>query len=303
MNTALSQVVKLLESKLQKSKLSEFVNTKHSQFLELENEVFVEVVLKDGTVLEEVETLVRNTAEELKPQGVKLDIIVRAIWEVVEVNCVGPSRAADGGLRAALAFHALLKSGKRNCQVGVDVFWGAMDFLERKFGLKKFLAGQPDAMERGHLDDEMMARVVRSFLHFQLKAGGTSYWDPLLHPQLELNEPAMSFILGQSTAFEELRQAISDAFEPTVLDSFVKSLSVSRIRIKDFDAALPEFSNMLGGAYRRGETFSTSATELYRKLERTEQELLKKYFNAKVAQLKKEPQFSELHRKFSKVFA
>jgi hypothetical protein len=113
----------------------------------------------------------------------------------------------------------------------------------------------------------------------------------------------MSFILGQSTAFEELRQAIADAFDPPVLDSFVKGLSVSRITIKDFDAVLPEFSNMLGGAYRRGGTFSTSASELYGKLQRTEQELLKKYFNSKVAELRKDHQFSELRRKFPRVFS
>jgi len=298
-----TQVEELLERRLRESRLSEFVNKKRSQFLEFENDFFVEVVLNDGAVLEDVERLVRNAAEELAPQGVKLDIIVRAIWEVVKVNYVGPSRAADGGLRAALTFHALLKSGRRTCQVAVDVFWGAVDFLERKFGLKKFLVGQPDAMERGHLDEEMATRVVRSFLQFELAAGGTSYWDPLLYPQREINEPAMSFILGQSTAFEELRQAISDAFEPAVLDSFVKGLSVSRIRIKDFDAVLPEFSNVLGGAYGRRETFSTSATELYGKLERTEQELLRKYFHGKLGQLKKEPRFAEFSRKFPKVFS
>ena len=297
-----AQVEELLERRLRESGLFEFVNKKHSQFLELEDDLFVEVVLNDGTALEEVEKLIRKTAEELSPEGVKLDVIVRALWKVVEVNYIGPSRTADGGLRAALAFHGLLESGKRTCQVTVDVFWGAMNFLERKFGLKKFLAGQPDAMERGHLDEEMVTRVVRSFLQFELAAGGTSYWDPLLYPHREINEPAMSFILGQSTAFEELRQAISDALEPPVLDSFVKGLSVARVRIKDFDSVLPEFSNMLGGAYRRGNTFSTSATELYRKLERTEQELLKKYFNAKVTQLKKDPQFSQLRHQFPRVF-
>jgi len=51
---------------------------------------------------------------------------------------------------------------------------------------------------------------------------------------------------------------------------------------------LPELSNMLGGAYRRDATFSTSATELFQKLDRSEQELLKKYFYARVALLKSE---------------
>lgn len=269
----------------------------------MEDEFFVEVVLNDGTPLEDVERVLRITAEELKPQGGKLDIIVRAIWEVVQVQYVGPSRAADGGLRAALAFQALLKSGRRNCHVMVDVFWGAMELLERKLGLKKFASGHSEATERRHLTEEMANRVVESFLKHQLASGGTGYWNPLLYSQLELNEPAMSFILGQSTAFEELRQAIADAFEPPVLDSFVKGLSVSRIAMKNFDAVLPELSSMLGGAYRRGGTFSTSAGELYGKLERTEQELLRKYFNARIAELKKDPRSSELRRKFPRVFS
>jgi len=63
---------------------------------------------------------------------------------------------------------------------------------------------------------------------------------------------------------------------------------------------LPELSNMLGGAYRRGETFSTSANELFQKLDRGEQELLKKYFYARVELLKSES--PELIRKFPKVF-
>jgi hypothetical protein len=303
MNVTLSQVVDLLDNKLREAGLSDFVNRKHSQFLDMEDNFFIEVVLDDGAVLEDVEKVVRITEEELKPQGGKLDIIVRAIWEVVQVQYVGPSRTADGGLRAALAFRALLKSGRRNCHVMIDVFWGAMEFLERKLGLKKFVSGQPEATERRHLTEEMANRVVESFLKHQLASGGTGYWNPLSYSELELNESAMSFILGQSTAFEELRQAIADAFDPPVLDSFVKGLSVSRITIKDFDAVLPEFSNMLGGAYRRGGTFSTSASELYGKLQRTEQELLKKYFNSKVAELRKDHQFSELRRKFPRVFS
>ena len=108
--------------------------------------------------------------------------------------------------------------------------------------------------------------------------------------------------MGQSTAFEELRQAISDAFDPPVLGSFLDGLSISSIKLNHFDAVLPELSNMLGGAYKRGETFSTSAPDLYRRLERTEQELLRKYFQGKVEQLKTDPRFPDLAKKYSIVF-
>jgi len=297
-----TQVEEFLDRRVRESGLGEFVNRKQSQFLELEDDFFVEVVLNDGAVLEDVEKVVKGAADELKPQGVKLDIIVRAVWEVEAVEYVGPSRSSDGGLRAALAFRGTLKSGRRTCFVTVDVFWGAVEVLESRLGLKKFVGQRPNAAETRDLANEMLLRVVRKFLQFQSAAGGTSYWDPLLRPQLELNAPAMSFILGQSTAFEELRQAIADAFEPPVLDSFIGGLASSRITIKDFEIVLPEFSNMLGGAYRQGQKFSTSAEEIYRRLDRSEQALLKKYFNAKITQLMKDPQFQEVRRRYPTVF-
>jgi len=150
----------------------------------------------------------------------------------------------------------------------------------------------------------MVAPVVRKFLEQQLARGGTGYWNPLLPPyQVDLTDTDMSFLLGQSTAFDELRQAISDAFDPPVVDSFLSSLSASGIKLRDFDAVLPELSNMLGGAYRKSETFSTSASNLYRRLDRTEQELLRKYFKGKLDQLKSDPRFAALPNKYPGVFA
>jgi len=116
-----------------------------------------------------------------------------------------------------------------------------------------------------------------------------------------MNDAAVLFVFGQTTAFNELWQAVSDAFEPSVAESFLGSLAISKIKLRDFEAVLPDLSNMLGGAYRRGATFSTSATELFQKLDRSEQELLKKYFYARVELLKSE--FPGLVRKLSKVFA
>jgi len=85
------------------------------------------------------------------------------------------------------------------------------------------------------------------------------------------------------------------------VESFLESLKVSGVRIRDFNAVLPELSNMLGGAYRRAGTFSTSATELFQRMDRIEQELLKKYFYARLELLSTES--PELLRKFPKVFA
>ena len=105
---------------------SKFVSREHSQFLDLGDEMFVEVVLNDGTPLADVEKIVRRTSQEVKAQGVKLDSVVRALWEVDEVRYLGPSRSSNGGLRAAYEFEVTLKSGARRQRVIVDVSWSAV---------------------------------------------------------------------------------------------------------------------------------------------------------------------------------
>jgi hypothetical protein len=295
-STIPAQVEESIERRLREAGLSKFVNREQSQFLDMQNEVFVEVVLNDGTALADVEKIIRETAQELKTQGIKLDSVVRALWEIDDVSFVGPSRSADGGVRAASLYDVTLKSGNRQQHVGVDVFWGALEFLKQKRGLGKLTSRN----KRG-FQNEVVAKAVWSFVQHQLSLGGTSYWSPVLRPQLEMNDAAMLFVFGQSTAFNELWQAVSDTFDPPVVDSFLEGLALSRKKIQNFDGVLPELSNMLGGAYRRAATFSTSANELFQKLDRSEQELLKKYFYARVELLKTES--PELIRKFSKVFS
>ena len=295
MSTIPAQVEESIERRLRDAGLSKFVNREQSQFLDMQNEVFVEVVLNDGTALGDVEKIIRETVQELKTQGIKLDSVVRALWEILDVSFVGPSRSADGGIRAASLYDVTLKSGNREHHIAVDVFWGALEFLKQKRGL-----GKLTSKNKREFQNEVVTKAVWSFVQHQLSLGGTSYWSPVLYPRLEMNDAAMLFVFGQSTAFNELWQAVSDAFEPPVVDSILGSLAVSRKKIQNFDAVLPELSNMLGGAYRRGETFSTSANELFQKLDRGEQELLKKYFYARVELLKSES--PELIRKFPKVF-
>lgn len=294
MNMTFNQAEEMLERQLRDSGLVQFLDRERSQFLDLADQIFVEIVLKDATRLDDAEKLIRNLARELNTQGIHLDSVVRAVWEVVDVTYAGPSRSPDGGIRVSSEFHVTLKSGTRTHRVVVDVFWGASEFLEEKFSLKS------QGRRGSQVSTEMLANAVRGFVQHQLSLGGTSYWDPIRFPRLELNDAAMLFLMGQSTAFNELRQAISDAFEAPVVESFVNSLEVSDVAIMNFEAVLPELSNMLGGAYRCAATFSTSANELFQKLDRTEQELLKSYFYTRVEMAKTE--FPELVRSHPKVF-
>jgi hypothetical protein len=49
---------------------------------------------------------------------------------------------------------------------------------------------------------------------------------------------------------------------------------IGKRSIANFQAVLSDLSDMLGGAYRPRATFSTSANELFQKLDHSEQELL-----------------------------
>jgi len=189
--TTFAQVEQLLVRRLQGAGVSDLVSSRSSQFLDLGEYLFAEVVLTDATRLEEVEGIVRDTAEELKPRGIVLDRVVRAQWEIVEVSHAGSSRAPDGGIRAASEFHVILKSGSRTHHVAVDVSSGAIAVLKQKLGVEK-LSFQ-----------KTIAQTVCSFVQYQLSMGGTAYWSPLVAPRLELNHLAMSFVVERLSPFSE----------------------------------------------------------------------------------------------------
>jgi hypothetical protein len=176
----------------------------------------------------------------------------------------------------------------------------ALTILRQKLGRDEFVTGGWSP-KRGDVDEESISAAVIAYLEFQLSHGGTSYWDPLLDDHLNLNEAAMSYVLGQSTAFQELHTAITDAFSPPVLKAFIGSLALSQIGMADFERVLPDLSNMLGGAFRRGQRFSISANELFGSLTRGEQELLKRYFLIMARKTKDEQ--PHLLEEFPSVFA
>ena len=161
----------------------------------------------------------RRTSEEVGAQGRRLDSVVRCMGSRRR-PLSGPSRSSNGGLRAAYEFEVTLKSGARRQRVIVDVSWTAVEFLRQKLGLGNFVSGSDDALQKGHLSDELVGERVRSFVEHELSFGGTSYWDPILYPRRDLNEAAMLFLVGQSTTFYELWQAVTDAFDPAVSRAF-----------------------------------------------------------------------------------
>lgn len=294
-----TEVHKFLEDRLKQAGLSEVIDPDSSQFLDLP-EYFAEVVLTDASRQADAEQVVREVAGELKRSGTPLDAIVRSLWQVIKVSDAAVARTPEGDVRTALDFRVELRSGRRETEVRVDVSILALTVLRQKLGKDKFVESIGWSPEKGDVDEASIQAAVRAYVELQLHNGGTSYWDPLLDRHLELNESAMSYVLGYSTAFQELHTAITHAFSPLVLKSFIGGLAASKASMADFERVLPDLSNMLGGPYRSGQRFSISASELFNSLTRGEQELLRAYFRV-LAQKTKQEQ-PELVQQFSLAF-
>ena len=273
-----SELEQLVLEQLRQAGIVNVVDRDLSQFLWLGNNFFAEIVLTDGSKQADAERILKNLVTDLQDKGTILDIVVRSKWQVIEVHYIDIARTAEGGFRTALDFRAKLQSGTKEIEIRVDVTIAALSVLRQKLGKSDFTMHIGWSPEKGDVGEANIVAAVKAYLEKLLSQGGTSYWDPLLDKHLDLNESAMSYVLGHSTAFRELYAAITDAFSMQVRQSFLKSLALSGVQPTDFDKVLPELSNLLGGAYRRGQKFSVSARELFESLTRGEQELIKSYF-------------------------
>ena len=287
-----SDLEKLAEARLSTAGVMNFVDRDRSQFLEVSPGWFCEIVLTDATKQADAERVIRELAGELRTTQTPLEYVVRSLWRVGKIRYAGPARTPEGGLRTALDFRAGLQSGKREIEIEVDVTIAALTVLRQKLGKDEWVMHIGWSPDKGDVQTENISAAIAVYLDILLSHGGTSYWDPLLHDRLDLDETAMSYVLGHSAAFQELHTAITDAFSEPVVKSFLQSLSVSSIRLRDFDRALSDLSTMLGGAFRRGQRFSVSASELYENLTAGERQLVKDYYLISARKLKNQhPEF------------
>jgi|ERR1700683_625326 len=276
------------------------VDRDRSQFLTDLPDWFAEIVLTDASRQADAEQILKEISAGLHKSGTNLEVVVRSLWDVIKVWYAGPAMTKEGSLRTALDFRAQLRSGQRSIEVRVDVTIAALMVLRQHLG-KEDIAAIGWFPRKGDVDEQDISAAVTRYLEIQLNQGGTSYWDPLLDSHLDLNESAMSYALGHSTALQELRTAVSDAFSEPVRRSFIGGLSASKVTMADFDKVLPDLSDMLGGAYKRGQRFSVSARELFESLTRGEQELLRRYFFVLARKTKMEQ--PELAQEYPPAFA
>jgi len=178
--------------RLRTAELLPLLEESDSQFLEFPDGFFVELVLNDGSRLVDVERVGRELREELRKQGIDLDILVRALWRVEAIGDPFPARGALGGIKGALAVPVILASGKATTQVEVDVGLFAIEEIRRRIKGKSL--GENDAVRE----------VVKEFIEMQLSLGGESYWKPDPRRPEELSEGALLYLFGHTSVAQNL---------------------------------------------------------------------------------------------------
>jgi hypothetical protein len=179
----------LIRNRLTAAGLGQYLDETREQYLEFPDGFFAEVVLTDGSKLSEAQRIVKSVEEELRKQGVELDPIVRATWEVVAVRKAGLAPGPANGQR----FLGTVRSGSRNSEVRVDMPGVALASVLAAFnggGLRDF------GVDR----DTVLKEIVSAFLRVELSLGGESYWDPLLYPERILDENAFQYVKMLSAA-------------------------------------------------------------------------------------------------------
>jgi len=280
--------------KLEQAGLVAAMNEEKSQFLDLPDGFFAEIVLNDGSKLAGAERVVRTVREQLEEKGVRVDSIVRAVWRVKEISFVGAAQGVSGGLKAALEFGAVLESGSRQCRVSIELTLAALNKLREKLALPEKV-GFPGWAKDGDVDEHVLRKVVAEFLDFQLSSGGESYWDPIRFPKLELNEWTVSYMIPDTRAFQQLQAAIDRFFGESWIEDSLETLKLQGVMVQDFDRALPELST--GRSFGPGESLATPLT-LFQSLGEVERKRLEQYYSQKVSEIPE-----DLKRKYEAIFS
>ncbi len=282
-----------VKDSLRQAGLLEYLDEQETQFLEFPGSWFVEIVVKDGSKLAEVESIVQKFKANLqRNQAVELDEIVRAQWNVAKIERVGAS-VSFPGLEPAVRFTAVLESGSLSCIVTVDVTEAAIGVTREKVGKTKVS------------EEAALREIVGEFMRLQLSHGGASYWDPRRDSRLELNAAALMYLFGHRDAYERLKQSIDEIFNPTVgsrkelVKSVVKLMHYGRRKIRCFRDALTDLPGP-GRSYSPGQRLPTSNYEFYELLFDEEKCELESYYLDQVARAEKD--YPDLKSQFPSVF-
>ena len=179
-----NEVEELLRVKLHKAGIldTDLDAKKTSLFLTPEG-VLADVVLTDGSKLEQAEEAAEEAKSELEKQGVSLLPTVRTRWCVVDVKPQFnteelPTRISEGFF--GLPYVATLKSGSREQKVGVEIMPGADTRTEAA----------------AKWNDATLRNFVKEELEGWLSVGGAGYWDPIREPRRIVGGPTFTCTLA-----------------------------------------------------------------------------------------------------------
>jgi len=167
------------------------LDTTRSQFLQAPG-LFCEVVLTDGSKLEEARQAVADLSGVLGADGIRLEAVVRALWQVKDVRHIGPCRGESGGIKSAECFEATLICGFAGATVTVEVSQNALDTIRGTLGSK--------LPEKYFERNKVLQNIVGSFVKQQVDQGGTSYWDPIRFPVIPMNAASFQYVWAHSAA-------------------------------------------------------------------------------------------------------
>jgi hypothetical protein len=182
----------MLFERLREAHVEEVLCPEKWQCLDMEDSVWLEAVLSDGAELERVEANVAEVKDAFRARGTRVDSIVRAMWNVVDVQSHGPAYGEDGAPRAAEEFYVTLQSGERAETVAVAITSAATAAIRARLDAET----QTGKAQDNQVRDKVVA-LVRKLVEYELRQVGLGYWDPLKHPQREVNEPAVLFFSTQ----------------------------------------------------------------------------------------------------------
>lgn len=296
-----------IRGSLQEAGLLQYLDEDKSQFLEFQDGWFVEIVVKDGSKLPAVESIIQKCKEQLRgKESGELTEIVRPSWTVAEINAHGPS-VSFPGLQRAIRFSVVLQSGSLNCTVTVDVTEGALALIREKLHSTE----APEEMA--------LKELVREFMKMQLALGGESYWDPRRDSRLEFDAAAFMYLMGRRDPVRRLQGAIDSVFgrvsQEEIWDelkgkrdqrlgrvrSFFSTLQRRGVAIQHFEEALPYLSQNQEGRGHQTDSPNPMNAELYSMLLDFEKGDLKKFYMELVDKNLKD--FPQLRNEFPDLFA
>ena len=159
------QVSKRVESALNQHGLLDEIDREHSQFLDLPEKVYTELVIKDAAREKEIEQAVA---------GAHPQVAIHPAWKVERFGEPDVARSSSGGIVAASAVPVMMRSGSVFTDVQVVVTFLAEQ--EMKSLLRA--SAVPEQSVPRQLADAYVASLLRR--------GGLSYWDPRRQNRLEI---------------------------------------------------------------------------------------------------------------------